>query len=70
MACESLRIRWDALGNNLNPQTKGVSKLVPTNYGYDDEDYENNPCNCGVQNCCGYILGPQYWDRIKQPAPQ
>jgi SET domain-containing protein len=40
------------------------------NYGYDDEDYENNPCNCGAQNCCGYILGPQYWDRIKQPAPQ
>ena len=40
------------------------------NYGYDDEDYENNPCNCGAQHCCGYILGPQYWARIKQPAPQ
>ena len=40
------------------------------NYGYDDEDYEDNPCNCGANNCCGYILGPQYWDRIKQLAPQ
>ncbi len=35
------------------------------NYGYDDEDYENNPCNCGANNCCGYILAPQYWKRIK-----
>ncbi len=32
MACESLRIRWDALENNLNPQTKGAIKLVPTTY--------------------------------------
>ena len=40
------------------------------NYGYDDEDYANNPCHCGAKHCCGYILGPQYWDRIKQLAPQ
>jgi SET domain-containing protein len=40
------------------------------NYGYDDEDYENNPCHYGTKNCCGSILGPQYWNRIKQPAPQ
>jgi len=40
------------------------------NYGYDDEDYENNPCHCGAHHCCGYILGPQYWDRIKQTAPR
>lgn len=35
------------------------------NYGYDDEDYEENPCNCGANHCCGYILGPQYCERIK-----
>ena len=35
------------------------------NYGYDDEDYEDSPCNCGANNCCGYILAPQCWDRIK-----
>jgi uncharacterized protein len=39
------------------------------NYGYDDEDYANNPCHCGAQYCCGYILGPQYWDRLKQTEP-
>src|SRR5215475_8981957 len=30
MACESLRIRWDVVGNNSPPQTKGAIKLVPT----------------------------------------
>jgi len=40
------------------------------NYGYDDEDYANNPCHCGAQHCCGYILGSQYWRRIKQTAPR
>ena len=43
---------------------------LTNNYGYDDEDYANNPCHCGAQHCCGYILGPHYWDRIKQPAPR
>jgi uncharacterized protein len=40
------------------------------NYGYEDEGEANSACHCGAQKCCGYILGPQYWDRIKQPAPQ
>jgi hypothetical protein len=35
MACESLRIRWDAVGNNSPPQTKGAIKLVPTKYAAD-----------------------------------
>ena len=38
------------------------------NYGYDDKDYENNPCNCGAKNCCGYILDRKYWGLIKQKA--
>jgi uncharacterized protein len=40
------------------------------NYGYDDEDYANNPCHCGAKHCCGYILGPQYWERLRLTAPQ
>src|SRR5688572_20125299 len=32
IACESLRIREDTLGNNPTPQTKGAIKLVPTIY--------------------------------------
>ena len=38
------------------------------NYGYEMTHYQNNPCNCGAQNCCGYILDRQYWGRIPGAA--
>jgi SET domain-containing protein len=44
-----------------------VGEELTSHYGYDDEDYANNPCHCGAQHCCGYILGPQYWTRLKTP---
>lgn len=34
------------------------------NYGYDARDYEKFPCHCGARQCCGYILGREYWGRI------
>lgn len=34
------------------------------NYGYDFKHYKDNPCACGASNCCGYILDPQYWERL------
>jgi len=37
------------------------------NYEYEVDDAPAEPCHCGAQHCCGYILGPQYWDRITQP---
>jgi SET domain-containing protein len=40
------------------------------NYEYEIDDEPAEPCHCGAHNCCGYILGPQYWDRLKQLAPQ
>ena len=40
------------------------------NYEYEIDNEPAEPCHCGAQKCCGYILGPQYWDRLKQPAPQ
>jgi SET domain-containing protein len=38
------------------------------NYGYTLEHYQDNPCTCGAQNCCGYILDQQYWGRIQRQA--
>jgi uncharacterized protein len=38
------------------------------NYGYTLEHYKDNPCNCGAQNCCGYILDRQYWGFIQRKA--
>ena len=40
------------------------------NYGYELNDEPPEPCHCGAQQCCGCILGPQYWDHRKQTAPQ
>ena len=40
------------------------------NYGYELNDESPEPCHCGTKRCCGYILGPQYWDRLQQPAPR
>jgi SET domain-containing protein len=37
-------------------------------YGYTLEHYKDNPCNCGAKNCCGYILGQQYWGSIQRQA--
>jgi SET domain-containing protein len=40
------------------------------NYGYEVDDEPAEPCHCGAHHCYGSILGPQYWNRIKPPAPQ
>jgi len=40
------------------------------NYRYEVNDEPAEPCHCGAHHCCGYILGPQYWDRIKETAPR
>ena len=38
------------------------------NYGYILKHYQDNPCNCGAKNCCGYILDRQYWGCIQRQA--
>jgi uncharacterized protein len=40
------------------------------NYEYEIDNEPPEPCYCGAPRCCGYILGPQYWDRLRQLAPQ
>jgi SET domain-containing protein len=35
-------------------------------YGYEQENYQNYPCNCGAKNCCGYILARQYRGLIRR----
>jgi SET domain-containing protein len=38
------------------------------NYGYEMNDEPAEPCHCGAKHCCGYILGPQYWDHLTETA--
>lgn len=35
-------------------------------YAYDMQHYRDNPCTCGAPNCCGYILAPEYWERLQR----
>ena len=40
------------------------------NYGYATDDETAHVCTCGAENCCGYILAPQYWTRINGRMPR
>ena len=40
------------------------------NYEYEIDDEPAEPCHCGAKHCCGYILGPHYWDHLKQTMPR
>jgi SET domain-containing protein len=40
------------------------------NYEYEIDDEPPEPCHCGAKLCCGYILGSQHWDRIREIAPR
>jgi uncharacterized protein len=31
------------------------------NYGYGIEAYEEHPCRCRAENCCGYMLAKEHW---------
>ena len=35
------------------------------NYGYGFEDYQDHECRCGSDNCIGYILGEEYWPKLR-----
>ena len=35
------------------------------NYGFDLETWDDHPCRCGSKNCCGYIVGQEYWPKLR-----
>ena len=36
------------------------------NYNYDLEDAFDNPCYCGSKNCIGYMVGEEYWPKLRK----
>ena len=36
------------------------------NYNYDLEDAFDNPCRCGAENCVGYIVGDEFWPKLRR----
>ena len=35
-------------------------------YGYELDHYEDHPCNCGSDNCVGYIVGAQHRKKLRR----
>ncbi|MEM8952950.1 MAG: SET domain-containing protein-lysine N-methyltransferase [Verrucomicrobiota bacterium] len=35
-------------------------------YNFDLEYYEEHPCLCGSHNCCGFMVGETYRDKLKK----
>lgn len=35
-------------------------------YNFDLESFEDHPCRCGSPQCVGYIVGQDYWARLKR----
>ena len=36
------------------------------NYGFDLEDYSKHPCRCGSGKCVGFIVGEEYWPKLRK----
>ena len=47
-----------------------VGEELTYNYEYEFDDEPAEPCQCGAPHCCGYILAPHYWGRLKPTAPR
>ncbi|MEM3112979.1 MAG: SET domain-containing protein-lysine N-methyltransferase [Candidatus Pacearchaeota archaeon] len=39
---------------------------ITYDYGYDLDEWEDHPCNCGSKNCIGYIISRDEWDKFKE----
>jgi uncharacterized protein len=36
------------------------------NYGFDLDCWQDHPCRCGKKKCVGYIVGRDYWKRLRK----
>ena len=41
---------------------------ITFNYGFDLEDYRNYPCNCGAQECVGFIVAEEFFDHLRRQS--
>ena len=50
--------------------TKTIKKgrELTYNYGHDLEDYEDRPCECGADNCVGYMVAEEHFDAIREDS--
>ncbi len=62
--CEARIIRgviWLVATKNIPEGTE-----IGFNYGFDLETWDDHPCRCGTKSCCGYIVGKEYWPKLRR----
>jgi len=50
----------------LATRTIRKGEEVLYNYNYDLVDAFDNPCRCGAENCVGYIVGDEFWPKLRR----
>jgi uncharacterized protein len=57
--CEDGRV-WIVALRDLGP-----GEEITFNYGYDLDDYEEHPCQCGATECAGFIVAEELFTQVK-----
>jgi SET domain-containing protein len=39
---------------------------ITFNYGYDIEAYQEHPCQCGAEDCVGYIMAEEFFGQLRR----
>lgn len=62
--CETDVIKGHVYLISLRDIKKGEE--IVYNYNFDLEFYEDHPCLCGTKKCVGYIVGDEYWPKLRK----
>lgn len=50
----------------LAARTIAPGEEITFNYGYDFSEYRDNPCECGAENCLGFITAEEFHPRVRR----
>lgn len=61
----------DAINDNgriwiVSTRLIAAGEEITFNYGFDLSEYKDYPCQCGAQNCIGYILAEEFFDHVRR----
>lgn len=47
-------------------RTIRAGEEISFNYGYDIADYRDHPCQCGADNCLGFMIAEEFFDTVRR----
>lgn len=54
----------------LAKRTIRAGEEITYNYNFDLSEYEDYPCNCGAEQCLGYMVAEEHWDEVRRRHPR